>query len=329
MKNIKYSLVMLIVFFYSFSGNTIERILDDKWCAGVNIHFFAGGPEGDAYASIVAAGAENAIKHTGANGSIIWSGWSSDTMLQQVRESIGLGVDGIAVMGFAGEDAMWPLAKMAEDAGTLMTYMTVDVKNIREKHGGGYVGANLGEQGYALGVKAINSFGLKSGDKAVVFVVPGDAERFSREDNTRQAFEDIGMEVVILDAGSLGATDPNSVIPIMVTTLTAHPDTKIVVHPGGQQLGNAEAYAKAAGYGPNELLQVGFDTSPQVMDGFVKGYIQLTADQQPFMQGYLPVLSLCQREILGLGAITQNTGNGFVTLDNYEAVMELANAGLR
>ena len=37
----------------------------------------------------------------------------------------------------------------------------------------------------------------------------------------------------------------------------------------GQQLGNAEAYAKAAGYGPNELLQVGFDTSPQVMDGFV------------------------------------------------------------
>ena len=65
------------------------------------------------------------------------------------------------------------------------------------------------------------------------------------------------------------------------------------------------------------------------LDGFVKGYIQLTADQQPFMQGYLPVLSLCQREVLGLGAITQNTGNGFVTLDNYESVMELANAGLR
>ena len=44
MKKIKYSFLILFIFFYSFSASAIERILDDKWCAGVNIHFFAGGP---------------------------------------------------------------------------------------------------------------------------------------------------------------------------------------------------------------------------------------------------------------------------------------------
>ena len=50
-------------------------------------------------------------------------------------------------------------------------------------------------------------------------------------------------------------------------------------------LGNAEAFAMAAGYGPGDRLQIGFDTSPQVMSGFVNGYAHLTSDQQPFLQG--------------------------------------------
>ena len=85
----------------------------------------------------------------------------------------------------------------------------------------------------------------------------------------------------------------------------------------------------AAGYGPNELLQIGFDTSPQVMSGFVNGFVHLSSDQQPFLQGYLPVLSLCQMKVMGLGALNQDTGAGFVTTENYESVMSLANAGLR
>ena len=87
--------------------------------------------------------------------------------------------------------------------------------------------------------------------------------------------------------------------------------------------------AKAAGYGPNDLLQIGFDTSPQIMSAFEKGYVHLTSDQQPFLQGYLPVLSLCQTAVLGTGAIMQDTGAGFVDTNNYKAVKALADAGLR
>ena len=62
---------------------------------------------------------------------------------------------------------------------------------------------------------------------------------------------------------------------------------------------------------------------------FEKGYVHLTSDQQPFLQGYLPVLSLCQTAVLGTGAINQDTGAGFVDTNNYQAVKALADAGLR
>ncbi len=43
------------------------RIWGNKWCKDVRIHFFAGGAEGDGFAGIVQAGAENAIRDTGAD----------------------------------------------------------------------------------------------------------------------------------------------------------------------------------------------------------------------------------------------------------------------
>ena len=307
----------------------IERNLGNGWCSDVRIHFFAGGAEGDGFAGIVQTGAENAIRDTGADAEILYSEWQSDRMIQQLREAIGAGVDGIAMMGHPGDEAIMPLAQMASEAGIMMMYQNVDVPSVRAKYGGGYVGANLATQGYALGLEAIRLFDLKPGDDAIVMVPIGDYSRAQREDNVRIAFEEHGMNVVVLDGTPEQATDPNSAIPVISAALAANPDTKILVHTGGQMLGNAEAFAMAAGYGTNELLQIGFDTSPQVMSGFVNGYAHLTSDQQPFLQGYLPILSLCQMKVLGTGALNQDTGAGFVTTENYNSVMELANAGLR
>ena len=324
--------IFLSIFFISSVSSAtfaIERDLGNGWCYDVRIHFFAGGAEGDGFAGIVQTGAENAIRDTGADAEILYSEWQSDRMIQQLREAIGAGVDGIAMMGHPGDEAIMPLAQMASEAGIMMMYQNVDVPSVRAKYGGGYVGANLATQGYALGLEAIRLFDLKPGDDAIVMVPIGDYSRAQREDNVRIAFEEHGMNVVVLDGTPEQATDQNSAIPVISAALAANPDTKILVHTGGQMLGNAEAFAMASGYGPNELLQIGFDTSPQVMSGFVNGYAHLTSDQQPFLQGYLPILSLCQMKVLGTGALNQDTGAGFVTTENYNSVMELANAGLR
>ena len=210
-----------------------------------------------------------------------------------------------------------------------MTYQNVDPGEVRAKYGGGYVGANLATQGKALAREAIRQFGFKAGDHAIVMVPLGDYARAQREDGARIVFEEHGMTVTVLDGDPKYASDPNMTIPIFGAALNANPETKVIVHSGSDIMNVAEGIAKAAGYGPNDLLQIGFDTSPQIMSAFEKGYVHLTSYQQPFLQCYLPVLSLCQTAVLCTGAIIQDTGAGFVDTNNYKAVKALADAGIR
>ena len=329
----KFKLIFTILFLLPFSSISFAaptgQDLGDNWCSDVKMHFYAGGPEAGGFAGIVAAGAMNAIRDTGADAEIIYSEWDFEKMVRQLRESIGLGVDAIGMMGHPGDDALMPLAKQAAGKGILMTYQNVDPAGVRARFGGGYVGANLATQGKALAREAIRQFDLKAGDHAIVMVPIGDYARAQREDGARIVFEEHGMTVTVVDGNPAYASDPNTVIPIFTAALSANPETKIIVHPGSDIMNVAEGIAKAAGYGPNEILQIGFDTSPQIMTAFEKGYVHLTSDQQPFLQGYLPVLSLCQTAVLGTGAINQDTGAGFVDTNNYKAVKALADAGLR
>ena len=116
---------------------------------------------------------------------------------------------------------------------------------------------------------------------------------------------------------------------MITAALLNNPDVKMVGYPGGQMLGNVPTYMQAAGKKAGEIFNFGFDTSPQIVEGFKGGWVQLTADQQPFLQGYLPILSLCQQVVLGLAPMNVDTGAGFVTPQNYEIVAELAKQALR
>ena len=303
--------------------------LRDNWCSGVKIRFFAGGAEGDAFASIVYNGAVQAAKDTGADVDYVFSGWSSEKMIQQLREAVAAGPAGIAMMGHPGNAAILPLAEEASNAGIKMMYQNVPVDEAVAKFGGGYVGAQQNPQGRALGEEAVRRFGLKEGDVAIVLSDWSQEERSQRELGTIQAFEAHGLKVIKLQSPQELGTDPNTGIPVITAAITANPDVKLIAYPGGQPLGNAQTYMEAAGKGPGDIINIGFDTSPQIVDAFKNGWVQLTSDQQPFLQGYMPILSLCQQVVYGLGAINVDTGAGFVTPENYEAVSTLAEEGLR
>jgi simple sugar transport system substrate-binding protein len=304
--------------------------LRDKWCSNVHLRFFAGGAEGDAFASIVYNGALQAAKDTGAQVDYVFSGWKAETMVQQLREAVASKPDGIAMMGHPGNDAIMPLAEAASKAGIKMMYQNVPLDAVTAKFGGGYVGAQQAAQGKALGEESVRRFGLKKGDTAIV-LGPFDQqpERYVREGATADALTAAGLNVIKIPSPPEWAADPNLGIPVITAAFTANPTAKAIIYPGGQLLGNAAAYMKAAGKKPGEVVNIGFDTSPQIVQGFSDGWVQLTADQQPFLQGYLPILSLCQQVVYGLAPINVDTGAGFVTPDNYKAVADLAKEGLR
>jgi simple sugar transport system substrate-binding protein len=300
-----------------------------KWCEGMTIRFFAGGDAGDAFASIVYKGALAAEADLGPKVEYVFSGWQVQKMVDQLREAVVARPDGIAFMGHSGDDAVMPVAKDAAEAGILMMYQNVDVPQVRATYGGGYIGANLTPQGYALGVEAVRRFNLQKGDYAIVWGAWGDPGRYLREEGTAKALEDAGLTVERIKSLPEWAADPSQVIPSLSAAVLAHPEVKLIVWPGGQQLGAVPMYMEALKKQPGEITNIGYDTSPAVIDAFAKGYVQLSSDQQPFEQGYLPILSLCLTWKLGLGPMNVDTGAGYVTPDNYQTVADWATKGYR
>ncbi|MFL5912348.1 MAG: sugar ABC transporter substrate-binding protein [Gaiellaceae bacterium] len=75
-----------------------------------------------------------------------------------------------------------------------------------------------------------------------------------------------------------------------------------------------------------------FDLSPDVITAVRRGQIEFAVDQQPFLQGYLPILFLTQYQRYGLlpdrGRIV-STGPSFVTRANADDVGRLADQEIR
>ena len=323
------SLIALLVIPLTIPAMAQEEIVGDKWCSGVRIRFFAGGAEGDGFASIVLRGAQAAERDLGPDVEYVFSGWDRERMTQQLREAVASQPDGIAMMGHPGDDAIMAIAEEASETGVLMMYQNVDVPDVRAAFGGGYVGADLYPQGRALGEEALRQFDLAEGDTVIIVGPFADPNRGLRERGTADVFEEAGLTVVKIESVPAWATDPNVAIPVISAALLANPDTKLIGYPGGQQLGNASVYMQAVDKAPGDIINIGFDTSPLIMEGFDEGWIHLTSDQQPFLQGYMPILSLCQMKVLGTGPLNVDTGAGFVDTSNYQNVAELARAGLR
>jgi simple sugar transport system substrate-binding protein len=299
-----------------------------KWCSGMNIRFFAGGDAGGPFAKIVNEGAIYAEKNLGPNVEYIYSGWNNEKMLDQLRDAIAAQPDGIAFMGHAGDDAVMPLAKQAAEAGILMMYQNVDVPKVREMYGGGYVGANLSSQGRALAAEAIRRLELDVAEDHILVIgpwaMPG---RNIRELGVAEYFEEQGFTVVRGDDSNT-AGDNLLLQPTITGAVLDDPQIKVIVY-SGATISSSKQYLTSLGKGPGDIYNIGFDISPEIIQGFEEGWIQLTSDQQPFLQGYMPIVSLCGSWKFNLSPLNVDTGAGFVTPENYQTLVELAAMNVR
>ena len=300
-----------------------------KWCEGVKIRFFTGGSEGDSFGTIVYNGAKQAAADTGANVEYLFSDWNPEKMVQQLREAVAAKPDGIAMMGHTGDDAIINIVEEGAKNGTKFMFQNVPVPKVVGAYGGAYVGAKQKEQGWALGEEAVKVGKLKAGDTAIILGPFDQENRGIREISVGDALEKAGVKVIRIPNPPEWFGDPNLGIPVITAAIAKNPEVKALELSGGGLFGNAAAFLTAAGKKPGEVFTFGFDLSPQIIQGFKDNWIHLAADQQPFLQGYMPVLSLCQQVKLGLSAINVDTGAGFVTQETYKAAGPLADKGLR
>ena len=110
--------------------------------------------------------------------------------------------------------------------------------------------------------------------------------------------------------------------------VTQHPETTAYFDAGFWEAGAAVAVADA-GYKPGQLLMGGFDTVPAALEQMKKGYIQRIVDQQPYLQGFLPVIQLYLIDKYKLSPWDVDTGRTVIKPADVDALMALSKAGIR
>jgi simple sugar transport system substrate-binding protein len=299
-----------------------------KWCSGMKIRFFVGGDAGTPFAKVVDAGAKAAEADLGVKVEYVYSGWNNEKMLTQLRDAVAAKPNGIAMMGHAGDAAILPLAESAKKAGILMMFQNVDVPKVRAAIGAGYVGAQLKSQGMALAEEAIKRIKLDKAKDEVLVLIPLQMEgRNVREIGVAEVFEKAGFKVTRLDDTSAHG-DAAKTQPMVTAAMLKNKNIKLVAY-SSTVIGQHEIYMKQVNKKAGDVYAIGFDITPDILTGMEKGWVNLTSDQQPFLQGYLPVLSLCQSWKFGLAPLYVDTGSGFVDPTQVKALNKLAADGVR
>ena len=302
------------------------------WCKDVRIVFFPGGPAGGVFANNVYNGAKQAEMDLGPKVDYVFSDWDPQKMIQQFKEVAATKPDGIAVMGHPGEDAFEPLIDEAEKNGIIVTSQNTALPRVEANYvsnGFGYVGQELYATGYALGKEAVKRFGLQKGDRAMVWGLISQPTRGERTKGVKDALEEAGLVVDYLEIDSATNADPAAGTPTFAGYVSSHPDVKVVVTDHGGLTATQETYFKAAGKGPDDILGVGFDMSPATLAAVRGGWTDLVIDQQPWLQGYLPILQICLTKVYGFAGLHIDTGGGFADKGNIEILAPLVEKEIR
>ena len=325
-----------IIYFAFGRSPAVGQNSAPKLCGGVNVVFFPGGNETDTFAKVVYAGARQAQSDLGANVSYVWSDWDSQKMTSQFKDAIAKLPDAIAMMGHPGAAALGPLIDEAEKDKIIVTLQNVDIPDVRAKfasNGFGYVGQNLYNSGLTVADGAAREFQPAKGADAIVFGVDpkADPARYERTKGVVDGLKKAGLNVheITITAEVQANASSDAAVALFSKALSEYPAAKIIVIDHGALTAAAPGILRQLGKRPSDMNVAGFDLSAATVTGIKSGYISLILDQQPYLQGYLPILQTCLTKKYGFAGLYVDTGVGLIDRNNVDAVADLAEKGIR
>jgi len=114
--------------------------------------------------------------------------------------------------------------------------------------------------------------------------------------------------------------DPAKGAKVVADALKSHPDIRVV-------LGTGQADTEAAGraieksFAGGDYWSAGFDLSPETLRLIRAGHIRCTVDQQPYIQGFYPVVQLALYRRHGLVPSDIDAGAAIIDRTNVETRM--------
>ncbi len=229
-------------------------------------------------------GASDACKLLGC--SYQWTGSATanvSQMVNSINTAVSAGVNGIATT------LVDPTAFNKPVQAALAAKIPVVAYNADEPQTGrlAYIGQDLFVSGQQMGDHIASL--VPSGDVALFIATPGAANIQPRIDgalNTLKTHSSIKTHVI-----ATGAAVPAE-LTVINSYAVGHPSTKgmFAVDAGSTQ-GVAQTIQKL-GLNKKGVKGGGYDLTPITEQLLAAGYIQFTIDQQPYLQGFFPILEL-------------------------------------
>ena len=302
-------------------------IAADAVDSGMTIYFQMGGNPGDTATLARELGARDAARVLKVNLVEQHAGWDPQKMLTQASEAIAAQPDAMVVMGHPGTPAMQPLLDQAKAAGIVV------IVNNNELPGTGlsYFGLNNYQAGRNLAQLTIDNGKRKAGDKVLVYgaFIEG-AAGFDVGKGTTEVLTENKIDFTTLQWSNDAVLDPALSVPVLVAYLESNPDTKAIIVPShGGITAVLDKVLKQAGKKPGEVVTSGFDISTAAIQGVKDGYITVILDQQPYLQGFMPVVAAVLQKKYGIAGLQLNTGSGYLTKENVDQLEALVKDGIR
>lgn len=285
---------------------------------GYKIAVVTHGSTGDAFWSIVKAGAEKAGSDLGLNLTYASDG-DPQKQAQLIDAAVNQKVDGI-VVSMANPGALKASVQKAVAAG--IPVITINSGGSDSKSFGAlsHVGQDESVAGNAVGVQ------LKAAGAKNAICVIHEAGNVGLEQRCSAVKAGLGGTTTNLQVD-------NNNLPAAQATIKAKlqtdPSIDAVVTLGGQV---AVVASNAIGEAGSPAKLATFDLNADVAKAVQSGKILFAVDQQPYLQGYLGVQMLAlyksNLNVLG-GGQTVLTGPTLVTKDNAAQIERLAAAGTR
>ena len=258
-------------------------------------------------------GAQDACSLLGT--SYQWTGSTTSDISQMVNAmnaAITQKADGIAVCLVSLTAFNGPTNRALGKGIPVLSY-NADAANNRLA----YIGQDLYLSGYNMGQRVVDLVG--SGDVALFIATPGQLNIQPRIDGLIAAIKKFGKGKIKTTTTATGADLPGELAKIEAYYL-GHKNLKgmFAVDFGSTQ-GVGQVMQKY-GLAKKGVKAGGYDLGPIILKAVQAGHLDFTIDQQPYLQGWLPVLQLFfYKYSSGLVAPSDtNTGIAFVTKANVK-----------
>jgi simple sugar transport system substrate-binding protein len=238
-----------------------------------------------------------------------WTGSESeniDQMVNAINTAVSSGAHGIAVSLISNTAFNTPVENALKAGIPVVAYNADSPSNKRLS----YIGQDLKLAGELMGKRIVED--VKSGDVVIFTANAGSANLQPRLEGAEKAIKASGapIKVTTIVTGSLESGEKTAIEAYW----TGHQSTKGMYAVDGGDTAELAGVMQKLGLNAKGVKAGGFDLAEKTQKGLHEGYLEFTIDQQPYLQGFVPILQLFMWQVSGSlsGPAEVNTGLKFV-----------------